>query len=79
MTFYQQAIGLLLVLIILCGFIWALVTYTRSSRSTRCDKSVKHIPDPDPWSGKLGITGPSGVWGQCANDFMISHFALAKG
>lgn len=40
---------------------------------------VMRLPNPDLWNGKLVITGPSGVRGQYANDFMISDFVLAKG
>ena len=40
---------------------------------------VMRFPDPDHWNGKLVITGPSGVRGQYANDFMIGDFVLAKG
>ncbi len=35
MTFYEQAIGFVLVLIFLSAFIWALVLYTRASRKNR--------------------------------------------
>jgi Tannase and feruloyl esterase/3HB-oligomer hydrolase (3HBOH) len=34
---------------------------------------------PDGWNGKLVITGPPGVRGQYANDFIISDWVLAKG
>jgi pimeloyl-ACP methyl ester carboxylesterase len=40
---------------------------------------VMRLPNPDLWNGKLVITGPSGVRGQYANDFMIGDFVLAKG
>ena len=34
---------------------------------------------PDEWNGKLVITGPPGVRGQYANDFIIGDFVLEKG
>ena len=34
---------------------------------------------PDQWNGKLVITGPPGVRGQYANDFIIADFVLEKG
>jgi hypothetical protein len=34
---------------------------------------------PNDWNGKLVVTGPSGVRGQYANDFIIGDFALKKG
>jgi len=34
---------------------------------------------PDEWNGKLVITGPPGVRGQYANDFIIGDFVLWKG
>jgi hypothetical protein len=34
---------------------------------------------PVEWNGKLVITGPPGVRGQYANDFIIGDFVLAKG
>ena len=40
---------------------------------------VMRFPTPDLWNGKLVITGPSGVRGQYANDFMVGDFVLAKG
>jgi pimeloyl-ACP methyl ester carboxylesterase len=40
---------------------------------------VMRFPNPDLWNGKLVITGPSGVRGQYANDFMIGDFVLKKG
>src|SRR5215217_4709373 len=40
---------------------------------------VIRFPNPDDWNGKLVVTGPSGVRGQYANDFLINDFVLAKG
>jgi len=34
---------------------------------------------PDEWNGKLVVTGPPGVRGQYANDFLIGDFVLNKG
>jgi len=34
---------------------------------------------PEIWNGKLVVTGPSGVRGQYANDFILSDFILGKG
>src|SRR3954447_12165093 len=34
---------------------------------------------PDKWNGKLVITGPPGVRGQYANDFIIGDFVLKRG
>src|SRR5687767_11126138 len=33
---------------------------------------------PTDWNGKLVVTGPPGVRGQYANDFIISDFVLSK-
>src|SRR5215211_5507652 len=40
---------------------------------------VMRFPNPERWNGKLIITGPPGVRGQYANDFVIADFVLAKG
>jgi hypothetical protein len=40
---------------------------------------VLRFPNPGLWNGKLVVTGPPGVRGQYASDFIIGDFVLTKG